>query len=85
MGRQARRLRKPSAMGPIPDIYDRCFNLTGWPGHPAKGARAYPSYSLTLLLRCACSSFLISSGDSFGRSIVNVILLILPVKLKGTW
>src|SRR5262249_59875919 len=30
-------------------------------------------YSLALLLCCACSSLLTSSGDSRGRSIVNVI------------
>lgn len=43
------------------------------------------SHSLTLLLRCAAWSFLMSSGASFGRSIVSVILLSLPVNANGTW
>jgi hypothetical protein len=30
-------------------------------------------------------SFLISAGLSFGRSMSSVILLILPLKTKGTW
>src|SRR6185295_17496971 len=41
-------------------------------------------HSLALLLRCACISFFSSSGVSFGLSIDSVILLILPVNLKGT-
>ena len=42
-------------------------------------------YSLTLLLRVAIWSFLMSSGVSWGRSIVSVILLIFPVNVNGTW
>ncbi len=43
------------------------------------------AYSLALLFRCAASSFFTSSGESFGRSMVSVILPILPVKANGTW
>jgi hypothetical protein len=46
-------------------------------------ALASRSYSLALLLRLACSSFLMSSGDSPARSVVNVILSILSVNVKG--
>src|SRR5262249_44338073 len=42
-------------------------------------------YSLALLLRPVVSSFLTSSADSFGRSIVSVSLSIFPVNLNGTW
>ena len=42
-------------------------------------------YSLVLLFRWAAWSFLMSSGESFGRSIERVILSILPVKANGTW
>src|SRR5262249_9467105 len=42
------------------------------------------SYSLALLLRRVVSSFFMSSGVSFGRSIVSVSLLSLPVNLNGT-
>ena len=42
-------------------------------------------YSLVLLFRCACISFFSSSGVSFGRSIVSVIRLNLPVKANGGW
>ncbi len=43
------------------------------------------AYSLVLLFRFACISFFSSSGVSFGRSMVSVILLILPVNANGTW
>src|SRR5262245_9076595 len=43
------------------------------------------TYSLALLFRPVVSSFLTSSGDSFGRSIVSVSLSIFPVNLKGIW
>ena len=43
------------------------------------------THSETRLFRCAASSFLISSGDNFGRSMVRVSLLSLPVKANGTW
>jgi len=45
----------------------------------------HTNYSLAWLLRSACRSFCISSGVSFGRSIVSVNLLSLPVKANGTW
>jgi hypothetical protein len=44
----------------------------------------YGRYSLILLLRIAASSFLTSSGDSFGGSSLIVILSIVPVNLNGT-
>ena len=53
-------------------------------GRPAPGL-ASRRYSLALLFRCACMSFFSSSGVSFGRSIVSVILSILPVNANGTW
>ncbi len=40
-------------------------------------------HSLTLLFRCADSSFLMSSGDSFGRSTLMVSLLSLAVSGNG--
>ncbi len=43
------------------------------------------AYSLTRLLRWAAWSFLMSSGESFGRSMVKVTLSSLPVKLNGGW
>ena len=43
------------------------------------------AYSLEPLACFAASSFLMSSGESFGRSIVSVILSILPVNANGTW
>ena len=46
------------------------------------GARGY---SLVFWLRCASMSRFSSSGVSFGRSIVSVILSILPLKANGTW
>jgi hypothetical protein len=41
-------------------------------------------YSLALLFRCVAISFFTSSGVSFGRSMVSVSLLSLPVKRNGT-
>jgi hypothetical protein len=41
-----------------------------------------------LIAACSCraaSSFLMSSGETFGRSIVSVILPIVPLKRKGDW
>jgi len=40
-------------------------------------------YSLILLLRMAAFSFLMSSGDNRGRSILSVSLLSFPVKVNG--
>src|SRR6266404_5163397 len=51
---------------------------------PGEVAGARLDYSLVLLSRCAAISFFSSSGVSFGRSIDSVILLIFPVKAKGT-
>jgi len=51
---------------------------------PASG-RSEETYSLVLLFRVAASSFLMSSGDSCGRSMASVILSILPVNVNGTW
>jgi len=46
----------------------------------------YINYSRTAAaLRWASSRFLMSSGDSFGRSMVRVTLLIFPVNVKGGW
>jgi len=43
-------------------------------------------YSLALLFRWLCSMSIFSSaGVSFGRSILSVSLLSLPVNLNGTW
>ena len=44
----------------------------------------FPTYSPAFFSLIAASSFLMSSGDSFGRSIVSVTLFSLPVKAKGT-
>ena len=40
-------------------------------------------YSLALLFRVAASSFLMSSGESCGRSTLIVSLLSLPVNVNG--
>ena len=53
-------------------------------GGPRRAARFWLCYSLTLLFRCAASSFLMSSGVSLGRSIVSEVMLISPVYLNGT-
>ena len=45
--------------------------------------RQQPGYSLALLSRMAASSFLMSSGDSSGRSTLIVSLLSLAVRVKG--
>src|SRR5262249_58770963 len=44
-----------------------------------------PPYSAARLLRVVSLSFWMSAGESFGRSILSVTLLSLPVNLKGTW
>ena len=53
-------------------------------GHGAHPARRAPAgHSLVLLFRPAASSCLMSSGVSFGRSIVSVIFWILPLNANG--
>jgi hypothetical protein len=48
-------------------------------------SRPSVAHSLAALLRCASMSFFSSAGDSFGRSIVSVTLMSLPVNRNGTW
>jgi len=53
-------------------------------GQADPAARSSPAtYSLIVLLRIAASSFLMSSGDSFGRSTLIVSSFGLPVKRDG--
>ncbi len=42
-------------------------------------------YWLTLLFRVACVGFVSSSGATFGRSMLSVILLTFPVTANGGW
>jgi hypothetical protein len=42
-------------------------------------------YSVDFFSAALAFSFSMSAGESCGRSIFSVILLILPVKLKGGW
>jgi len=74
--------------------YVRCRTLLVWPRlmervRPRSAAKSWQTrathHSLALLSRCACISFFSSSGVSFGRSIVSVTLLSVPVKANGGW
>ena len=58
-------------------------NIKGQPSPGLPLLSMFVPYSLILLFRCAASSFLMSSGDSFGRSTLIVSLLSLAVNGNG--
>ena len=82
-GRQGATRRRPGP-GEQREPPRPCGVRTPRAGHGAHRARRAPAgHSLVLLFRPAASSCLMSSGVSFGRSIVSVIFWILPLNANG--